>query len=149
MLFFVIVYLIICCGGLGILTNLLLFLVKSSADTCSLGYLLIVIVSVECFKYNLTFDSGSSFIIPVVILQGIPLWVLWGCLVGMKCSHTGHPLAYRLLLLLKGGLWPRERIITSPLVDFGLLHQHVEKSELLSILGVLHPLLLFPTPILV
>ena len=41
-----------------------------------------------------------------------------------------------------------ERIITSPLVDFGLLHQYVEKSDLLSIFGVLHPLPLFPTIIL-
>ena len=124
----------------------------------------------------------------------------------MKCSHTGHTLSHRLLLLLKlgnqtsrevfpplqyprgiitsthnlGGLstpredyhlsltWgiitpyrglssltilgdyhPLERIITSPLVDFGLLHQYVEKSDLLSIFGVLHPLPLFPTIILV
>ena len=124
----------------------------------------------------------------------------------MKCSHAGHTLPHRLLLLLKpgnytsrevfpplqyprgiitsnhnlGGLspsredyhlsltWgivspyrglssltilgdyhPLERIITSPFVDFGLLHQYVEKSDLLSIFGVLHPLPLFPTIILV
>ena len=44
---------------------------------------------------------------------------------------------------------PPKRIITSPLVDFGLLHHYVEKSDLLSIIGVLHPLPLFPTIILV
>ena len=48
-----------------------------------------------------------------------------------------------------GDYQPLERIITSPLVDFGLLHQYVEKSDLLSIFGVLHPLPLFPTIILV
>ena len=48
-----------------------------------------------------------------------------------------------------GDYHPLERIITSPLVDFGLLHQYVEKSDLLSIFGVLHPLPLFPTIILV
>ena len=42
-----------------------------------------------------------------------------------------------------------ERIITSPLVDFGLLHQYVENSDLLSIFGVLHPLPLLPIIILV
>ena len=41
-------------------------------------------------------------------------------------------------------------IITSPVVDFGLLHQYVQKSDLLSLLGVLHPLpLLCPIIILV
>ena len=48
-----------------------------------------------------------------------------------------------------GDYQPLERIITSPLVDFGLLHQYVEKSDLLSIFGVLHPLPLFPIIILV
>ena len=132
----------------------------------------------------MTFDSGNSPTIPVVHLWGIPLWGICG----MKCSHTGHTLPHRLLLLLKPGnktsrevfpplLYPRgittsthnlgelstpreditqlltilgdyhplERIITSPLVDFGLLHQYVEKSDLLSIFGVIHPLPLFPT----
>ena len=52
-------------------------------------------------------------------------------------------------LTILGDYHPLERIITSPLVDFGLLHQYVEKSDLLSIFGVLHPLPLFPTIILV
>ena len=52
-------------------------------------------------------------------------------------------------LTIPGDYHPLERIITSPLVDFGLLHQYVEKSDLLSIFGVLHPLPLFPTIILV
>ena len=52
-------------------------------------------------------------------------------------------------LTILGDYHPLERIITSPLVDFGLSHQYVEKSDLLSIFGVLHPLPLFPTIILV
>ena len=52
-------------------------------------------------------------------------------------------------LAILGDYHPLERIITSPFVDFGLLHQYVEKSDLLSIFGVLHPLPLFPTIILV
>ena len=60
-----------------------------------------------------------------------------------------HPLQRIILSHNPEGLSPLERIITSPLVDFGLLHQYVEKSDLLSIFGVLHPLALFPTIILV
>ena len=48
-----------------------------------------------------------------------------------------------------GDYHPLERNITSPLVDFGMLHQYVENSDLLSIFGALHPLPLFPTIILV
>ena len=56
---------------------------------------------------------------------------------------------YHLASHYPGGLSLPERIITSPLVDFGLLDQYVEKSDLLSIFGELHPLPLFPIIILV
>ena len=49
--------------------------------------------------------------------------------------------AYRGLssLTILGAYQPLERIITSPFVDFGLLHQYADKTDLLSIFGVLHP----------
>ena len=79
----------------------------------------------------------------------------WGIITPQRglspLSNLGdyHPLQRIILSNNPGGLSPLERIITSPLVDFGLLHQYVEKSDLLSIFGVLHPLPLFPTIILV
>ena len=63
---------------------------------------------------------------------------------GIITPYRGLP-----FLTILGDYHPLEMIITSPLVDFGLLHQYVEKSDLLSIFGVLHPLRLFPTIILV
>ena len=93
-----------------------------------------------------------SFTNPVVGLCKIPLW---GYFVGMKCSHTGDP-SYHLNRGIRylersfhhsstqggyhperglspvttlGDYHPLEKTITSPLVDFGLLHQYEEKGE--------------------
>ena len=51
---------------------------------------------------------------------------------------------YHLASHYTGGLSLPERIITSPLVDFGLLHQYVEKSDLLSIFWSTSSLTSFP-----
>ena len=93
-----------------------------------------------------------SFTNPVACLCQIPLW---GYFVGMKCSHTGDP-SYHLNRGIRylersfhhsstqggyhperglspvttlGDYHPKEKIITSPVLDFGLLQQYEEKSD--------------------